>query len=522
MCGIAGWIDKNTDISQKNKVISKMSETLIRRGPDEHGEYIDKNIALVHRRLTVIDPEGGHQPMYAKYKGETYTIVYNGELYNAQELKDELIKEGCVFSGHSDTEVLLNAYIRYKENCVDKLNGIFAFAVWEKNKEKLFLARDPVGVKPLFYYEYGGGIIFASEIKTLLANPLYTPDIDREGLCELFFMSPGRTCGKCPFKGIKELLPGEYAIYSDYKLEKKKYFELKAREYTYSLSDTIEKTRFLIKDAIERQLISDVPIATFLSGGLDSSIITKTASDYFKNNGKGRLTTYSVNYTDNKKYFRKSLFQPNSDEDYIDLMVDFTNSNHKEVVLDNIELANALYDATRARDLPMMADVDSSLLLFCREIKKEHTVMLSGECADELFGGYPWYHNEEILFEECFPWSRSLDIRRSILKKGFLSEGEEYVHQKYLDIVNATDTLPNDTKTEKRRRQMYALNFYGFMQNLLDDNDPEEKSAKRRWKGGEVGPENSIQSLRNGKSLRHNLVRNRFYLHNHLNIKKAF
>ena len=259
--------------------------------------------------------------------------------------------------------------------------------------------------------------------------------------------------------------------YSGGLLKKRRYFKLTARPHTEGLSDTVEKARFLIKDSIERQLVSDVPLCTFLSGGLDSSIITKVASDYYREKGKGQLSTYSVNYTDNKKFFKKSLFQPNSDEDYIYMMVEHAKTNHHEVVLDNIELANALYDATIARDLPMMADVDSSLLLFCREMKNDYTVALSGECADELFGGYPWYHNEKILFEECFPWSRSLDIRRSILKKGFLPKGEEYVHEKYIDMLREADYLPDDTPKAKRMREMYALNFYGFMQNLLERKD---------------------------------------------------
>lgn len=471
MCGIAGWLSSNKDLSQKTGVIEKMSKTLKRRGPDENGVYLENNVCLMHRRLTVIDPDGGKQPMTISYGDETYTIVYNGELYNTEDIRDELKKLDIVFKGHSDTEVLLYTYICYKEKCVDKLNGIFAFAIYEHNSKSLFLARDHVGVKPLFYYQGGGDFLFASELKAILANEIYTPRIDDEGLCELFFMSPGRTCSNGVFKGIKELLPGECAFYIDGELKRMRYFSLKAHEHEDNLSQTIEKTRFLIKDAIERQLVSDVPLCTFLSGGLDSSIITKLASDYYKEKGLGRLSSYSVNYTDNKKYFTKSLFQPNSDEEYISLMAEFADTNHTEVVLDNEELADAVIDATIARDLPMMADVDSSMLLFCRAMKKKHTVALSGECADELFGGYPWYHNKDILFEECFPWSRSLDIRRSILKKGFLPQGEEYVHQRYLDVVNATEYLPTDSPLEKRMRQMYSLNFYGFMQNLLERKD---------------------------------------------------
>ncbi|MCR5637093.1 MAG: asparagine synthase (glutamine-hydrolyzing) [Clostridiales bacterium] len=471
MCGIAGVLSNNTDLSEKLGVINSMSEKLRSRGPDEDGLYIEKNVCLIHRRLTVIDPEGGRQPMTRKHGNELYTIVYNGELYNTEDIRKKLISEGFSFEGHSDTEVLLCAYICFGEECVDMLNGIFAFAVYEHKAKKLFLARDPVGVKPLFYYNEKDSFVFASEIKAIFAYDEVTPEIDEEGLCELFFMSPGRTCGCGIFKNIKELLPGECMVYENSFVIKKRYFTLRARPHNDTLAKTVEYVRFLIKDSIERQLVSDVPLCTFLSGGLDSSIITKVASDYYIEKGRGQLSTYSVNYCDNKKYFTKSLFQPNSDDDYIGIMSEFAETNHTEVVLENKMLADALYDATIARDLPMMADVDSSLLLFCREMKKKFTVGVSGECADELFGGYPWYHNKDILFEECFPWARSLDTRRAVLKKGFLPQGEEYVHQKYLDIVNHTEYLPGDTPLEKRMRQMYALNFYGFMQNLLERKD---------------------------------------------------
>lgn len=473
MCGIAGWLDRYEDLGEKSRVIEDMSCTLKSRGPDEDGVYLNREqgVCLIHRRLSVIDPENGKQPMTLKSAAGRFTLVYNGELYNTDELRTELIKLGFSFSGHSDTEVLLGAYIAWGEECVGKLNGIFAFAIWDENKRALFAARDRIGVKPFFYYEYKNGLLFASEIKALLANPLIKPQIDEEGLNEIFFIGPGRSGGFGVFRGIKELKPGECAVYRDGRLHKRRYFTLKAREHTDNEDQTIEKTRFLLKDSIKRQLVSDVPLCCFLSGGLDSSIISKVAADHYKENGKGRLTTYSVDYDDNAKYFEKSLFQPNSDNEYITLMAQFIGSDHREVILDNTKLYEALLPAVDARDLPAMVDVDSSLLLFCRAVKEDFTVALSGECADELFGGYPWYHNRDILFEECFPWSRSLDIRRSILKKGLLQKGEEYVHSRYMDTIKKTDKLPNEDPLEARMKEMFMLNFNWFMQGLLDRKD---------------------------------------------------
>ena len=406
-------------------------------------------------------------------KGNTsYTIVYNGELYNTNELRDELLSFGYHFRGHSDTEVLLTAFIHWGESCLEKLNGIYAFGVWNDTSKTLFLARDRMGVKPLFVYTYSDGIILGSELKTLLANPLVKPRIDNDGLKEIFLLGPGRTSGKGVIKGVTELKPGEFLVFEKnlgWKI--RNYWSLKANEHTDDVKTTIEKTRFLITDAVKRQLVSDVPLCCFLSGGLDSSIISKIASDIYLSDNKGRLHTYSVNYIDNQQYFVKSIFQPNSDEEYIQMMVNEIASQHHEVLLDNEDLEKYLDDAVLARDLPGMADVDSSLLLFCREIKKKFTVAVSGECADEIFGGYPWYHNRDILFKDTFPWSQSLDLRQGILKEGLLVDGEEYVKQQYSDTVNKTDTLPGEGEFEIRMRQLFMLNLNWFMQTLLDRKD---------------------------------------------------
>lgn len=473
MCGIAGWLDRYTDLTEKQSTIAQMVDTLKSRGPDQQGIYFnnEKDVCLMHRRLTVIDPQGGLQPMTKQGKLSQCTIVYNGELYNTDELTRQLKRAGYTFTTHSDTEVLLTAYLYWGEKCVEKLNGIFAFAIYDINNRKLFIARDRIGVKPFFYYQYKGGFIFASEIKAILACPLVKPTVNEEGLMDIFFLGPGRSSGNGIFKNIYELLPGECGTYKDGILRKQKYFKLKAVPHPHSKDETIEYTRYLLKDSIERQLVSDVPLCTFLSGGLDSSIISKISSDYFLSHNKGKLTTYSVDYKDNDKYFEKSLYQPNADDEYIQLMSKFANTNHKNVILNNVDVYNALYDAVNARDLPAMTDVDSSLLLFCKEVKKDYTVALSGECADELFGGYPWYHNEKILFENTFPWSRSLDIRRKVLKKGLLPKGEEYVKEKYLSTINQVDKLPNESPLESRMKEMFVLNFNWFMQGLLDRKD---------------------------------------------------
>lgn len=471
MCGIAGWISFKEDIKDKEKILEDMSDSLVRRGPDAGGIYIENNAALIHRRLIVIDPENGKQPMSFNEQGLNYTLVYNGELYNTDDVKAELLLKGFTFTGHSDTEVLLKSYVAWGENCVEKLNGIYAFAVWDSKKQSLFIARDRIGVKPLFFYKYDGGIVFASEIKTLLKNPHVKAVIDNDGLNEIFVLGPGRTLGQGIIKGVGEVKPGEFIVFNKNEFRIKKYWKIEAREHTDNLEKTIEKTRELIYDAITRQLVSDVPLCCFLSGGLDSSIISSIAAKYYKGNNKGQLTTYSVDYDDNEKYFKKSIFQPNSDDVYINMMVEDIKTNHRKFIINNADLAYALEEALDARDVPGMADIDSSLLLFCREIKKDFTVGVSGECADEIFGGYPWYHNKDILFDKTFPWSKSLDVRKAIVKDGVLKNSDEYVYSKYQATVDSTDKLSSDSVLESRMREMFMLNVNWFMQTLLDRKD---------------------------------------------------
>lgn len=462
MCGIAGMLSADIDMRRERALIEDISESLRRRGPDGCGDFTKPYISLIHRRLAVIDPAGGAQPMsFGKY-----TIVYNGEIYNTEEVRSELISCGYSFETRCDTEVILKAYDRWKEESCKKLNGIFAYAVWDDESRELFLCRDRIGVKPLYYANKNGIFAFASRIKSLLLIPGITSEVDESGLNEVFMLGPAKTIGSAVFRDISELPPASYLKFSGGKYEISEYWRLEAKEHGESEAETIEHAHFLVTDAVRRQLVSDVPLCAFLSGGLDSSIISRVAADDYRRRGR-TLDTYSVDYDDNDKYFKKSVFQPNKDSDYIDLISGSLGTNHKNIVLDNREVARALIESTDARCLPGFTDVDSSLLLFCREVKKEQTVALSGECADEIFGGYPWYHNEEILFEDCFPWSRSSDVRRSILKPGLLPHGEEYARQRYLETVAKTSYLDGESKKERRMREMFRLNIDWFMQTLL-------------------------------------------------------
>ncbi|MDR0426639.1 MAG: asparagine synthase (glutamine-hydrolyzing) [Clostridiales bacterium] len=477
MCGITGWLDFKKDLRNERDTAKKMSEALKKRGPDEADLYARPEVVLCHRRLIILDPRGGGQPMTKREKGDTFTIVYNGMLYNAAELRKSLLACGYRFSGYSDTEVVLLAFIEWGAACLVRFNGIFAFAVYRENDKRLFLARDRIGVKPLFYYRTPDGLLFASEIKALFQNPLIVPKIGEEGLKQIFYLGPGRVPGSGVFSGIEELKPAEYLELTPAGMTKKIYWTLRADENNETEADALAHVRALITDSIERQLISDVPLACFLSGGLDSSIITYVTAQKFSAENK-KLTTYSVDYADSGKYFTKNEFQPTADGGFISLMADFVGSDHKNVVLDNVALAQALAEAAEARDLPGMADIDASLLLFCREVKRTHTVCLSGECADEIFGGYPWYHDKKILYSDTFPWSRSLEMRKRILRPGLLTgSAEDFVRARYRTTLRHTDRLPGEDRHARRMREMFMLNFEWFMQTLIDRNDRMSMSA---------------------------------------------
>ncbi len=471
MCGIAGEVSFSHNVIENTESFINIKKVLEPRGPDQNGMYIKDNVALIHSRLAIIDIENGIQPMTCLLGNNEYTLVYNGELYNTEEIRNELILYGYKFLGHSDTEVILKSYVHWKEECVNKFNGIFAFAVWDEKEQNLFFARDRMGVKPFFYTVINNSLIFGSEIKALLNHKYVEPIINENSIAEIMYIGPGRTPGCGVFKKIFELKPACWGIYSKNGIRIRKYWTLKDYKHNENFNETVEHVKFLVEDSIKRQLISDVPICTFLSGGLDSSIISSIANKSALKNGT-KLKTFSVTYENNDKYFKSSRFQPNSDTEYIKKMVEYLDCEHHLITLDNTSLANALTDAVDARDLPGMADVDSSLLLFCKEIKKHCSVALSGECADEIFGGYPWYRDKTIRAINGFPWSQSIKYRNSFIKEEIkLPIPEDYVLSRYKDTIINTSKNEGISPLESRMKEMMKLNIDWFMQTLLERKD---------------------------------------------------
>ncbi|MFC7393179.1 asparagine synthase (glutamine-hydrolyzing) [Scopulibacillus cellulosilyticus] len=473
MCGITGWIDWRKDLRYEQQTIHQMAKSIEHRGPDDLNTWLSPRAAFGHARLIVVDPNGGAQPMQKSMNGHTYTMVYNGELYNTEDIRRALLELGHTFKGHSDTEVLLSSYIEWGEDCLDRFNGIFAFAIWDETKQKLFAARDRLGVKPFFYREHNGSLLFGSELKAILTHPNVEVVVDREGLSEVFGLGPSKTPGHGVYKGINDLRPAHALTFTKDGVKIWRYWNVKSHEHTDNIDETVAHIKELFEDAVKRQLYADVPVATFLSGGVDSSAITSVAAKAFKENNQWPLHTYSIDYQDNDKYFKSDKFLPNADGSYIRMASQFLGTSHHNLIIDNEQLVDYLKKVIHIRDMPGYADVDASLLWFCKGIKRGATVALSGECADEIFGGYPWFHSPETSSKEGFPWMRSTEERQTLLNEKWQNRLnlKEYALERFKETVNETPRLEGETGVDASRRELFYLNMIWFMTALLDRKD---------------------------------------------------
>lgn len=476
MCSISGFFHPSSDYLNDEEfyqqILHRMMQSLHHRGPDSSGCLLSRRCGLAHTRLSIIDLKTGSQPMERRISGYSYRIAFNGEIYNLPDLKNDLLLQGWKFQTTSDTEVLLLAFLEYGPDFIKKVDGIFSFAIYDSRHETIYLFRDYFGIKPLFYTFAEDTLIFSSELKGLFCFPGIEAAVDSDGLNEIFSLGPARSPGNAVFKNIHELKPGYYLAYNRFGIHLTNFWRLSSMPHRDNYEMTIERTRFLLTDAIKRQMVSDVPICTFLSGGVDSSVVSAVCASELKKEGKP-LTTYSFDFEDNDKYFQSNSFQPSQDAPYVKKMVEFLDSDHHYLFCDNEQQADLLYESVDAHDLPCMADIDSSLLYFCKEVSKHHKVVLTGESADEVFGGYPWFHKEEFLTGNTFPWTPFLDPRKKVLSDDLIRQlhMDEYVKRIYDQSVSEIPVLPKENETEANRRRIAYLNIRYFMQTLLNRMD---------------------------------------------------
>ncbi|GHF49874.1 asparagine synthase (glutamine-hydrolyzing) [Streptomyces morookaense] len=485
MCGITGWVSYDRDLTTERGTLEAMTRTMAFRGPDAAGIWLDTHAALGHRRLAVIDIEGGKQPMLVEHDGRTLlATTYSGEVYNYRELRAELESHGHTFRTSSDTEVVLHAYLEWGEDFTRRLNGMYAFALWDPRTEELLLVRDRMGIKPLYYWPTSDGVLFGSEPKAILAHPAVRPAVDAEGLAEL--VGWAKTPGHAVYRGMYELRPGHTARVRRSGLTVRRYWSLEAREHTDDTATTVRHIRELLDDIVTRQLIADVPLCTLLSGGLDSSAITALAAKGLADAGSGPVRSFSVDFTGYTENFKADTLRPTPDGPYAHALAEHVRSDHSDIVLDTAALMDRAHrDAVlNARDMPMgFGDGDTSLYLLFKAIREQSTVALSGESADEVFGGYRWFHDPEAVHSDTFPWVAGGVFDRfageqsgagtSLFDPGFLAKLDlpGYQAARYREALDEISYLPGESGLQRRMREVSYLHLTRFVQLLLDRKD---------------------------------------------------
>ncbi|MBE1536761.1 asparagine synthase (glutamine-hydrolyzing) [Actinomadura algeriensis] len=469
MCGITGWVDWTLDLREQGPVITGMTRTQAPRGPDAEGTWLSHHAALGHRRLAVIDIEGGRQPMSRNGPGgEPVVITFSGEIYNFRELRAELRSAGWSFATRSDTEVLLTAYLQWGADLVTRLNGMYAFAIWDERARRLLLVRDRLGIKPLYYAGLGDGIVFGSEPKALLAHPEMKAEVDLEGLAELLAVPRARTPGHAVYRGMREVRPGCVVVADASGCRESRYWQVEARPHTKDFGATTADVRSLLTDIVERQLVADVPVGTLLSGGIDSSAITAMAAREFA----GRLTSYSVSVPAPARP-GSDLWRPSPDEPYARLVAERLGIEHSVVEVGTDGLVEDVDRGLRARDLPGWGDLDVSMYHLFRGVRANCTVALSGESADEMFGGYTWQVDERYVRHTSFPWMYARrqpevllreEVRRAI-------RPEVYEADRYRDALAEVPHLAGEDRTARRQREVFHLGLTRWLGALLDRKD---------------------------------------------------
>jgi len=477
MCGIAGWVSFDRDLRGEQPTIDAMTETMSCRGPDGSGTWIAQHAALGHRRLAIIDLPGGTQPMSVDTPAGSVALIYSGETYNYSELRRELQSRGHQFRTDSDTEVVLHGYLEWGEGVAERLNGMYAFAIWDDREQKLVMLRDRMGIKPFYYYPTADGVLFGSEPKAILANSLAERTVTTTGLRELFaFIKSPR---HAVWEGMSEVEPGTLVTVTPGGLREHVYWQLETRPHPDDQDTSVGHVRELLDDIVSRQLVSDVPRCTLLSGGLDSSAMTALAAQQLGAEGK-TVRSFAVDFVGQTENFVADDLRPTPDTPFVHDVAAKSGTQHQDIVLNSHELADPEVRAKviRARDLPMgMGDMDASLYLLFKAIREQSTVALSGESADEVFGGYKQFFDPQAREGGTFPWlvrhSEHFGDDANILTPETTEalDLSNYVQDCYDQSVAQVQRLDGESDLEYQMRRMSYLHLTRFVRILLDRKD---------------------------------------------------
>ncbi|WP_030748385.1 asparagine synthase (glutamine-hydrolyzing) [Streptomyces sp. NRRL F-5135] len=480
MCGIAGWVSFDHSFDRDPRTASAtldaMTETMSCRGPDDSGTWADGPAGLGHRRLAIIDLPGGRQPMTLGTPRGPLALVYSGETYNFAELRRELTGRGHRFTTDSDTEVVLHGYLEWGESVAERLNGMYAFAVWDGRDQKLVMVRDRMGIKPLYYHPTGDGVLFGSEPKAILAHPLARPRVALDGLRELaaFVKTPGHAV----WDGMREVEPGTVVTVDRNGPRRSVYWSLETRPHGDDRDASVARVRTLLDDIVRRQLVADVPRCVLLSGGLDSSALTALAARQLAPTGE-RVRSFAVDFVGQAEHFVADRLRTTPDAPFVHDVAKTAGTDHQDIVLDTDALADPSVRARviRARDIPMgLGDMDASLYLLFRAIREHSTVALSGESADEVFGGYLQFFDEEARRARTFPWlvqyERYVDeaeVLRPELNTAL--DIPSFLRDSYATAVAGVERLGGESDFEYRMRVISHLHLTRFVRILLDRKD---------------------------------------------------
>lgn len=455
MCGIAGRL---ADTPDGAGLVARMVNAIAFRGPDDLGLWADSGlgISLGHCRLSVIDPVHGHQPMTVRtHLGQEVIVTFGGEIYNHATLRNELLSRGYAFVGRTDTEVIGAGYLEWGTDLFTRLHGMFAIALWDTRQKELLLVRDPLGIKPLFYSSQSNQFLFASEQRSLLAAGVQAK-VGTEGVCELLGLWPYKTPGGRVFDSIEEVGPGSYMVISRDAMETSVYWCLTRREHREDFTTTVAHVRSMMEDAVEEHLVADVPLTTLLSGGLDSSCVAALASRHGPGLDQG--SAYTLELPDAEAEFRPTPFRPDSDRPFAADMASYLGLHLDRVSISDEEIIIAEELTTGARDVPDNADMDTTLLLLFRAIKGRYKVCLTGEGADEIFGGYTWYMSGAPTSAGfSYPWVEALCFPFDFIAQDLRRVVQAHQHASFMRTLAS---LPADLNAVEREEREGLVTSY--------------------------------------------------------------
>jgi asparagine synthase (glutamine-hydrolysing) len=476
MCGLVGMYDPRRRLGEPSDFIEDATTALRHRGPDSSGTWISGPVALGHRRLAVIDPEHGHQPWITTAQDErVVALVHSGEIYNFASLRRELECLGHVFRSGSDTEVVARSYVEWGLAAVERFEGMFAFALWDDAKQELWLVRDRLGIKPLYYMSTDGGVLFASEIKGLLCHPSVKPRTTTAMLPLLFNQRLGLP-GEVPLQGVRQVKPGGVVHFTEDGSREFLYWQLTEREHSLSPEETADRLRSMLCDTVARQIVADRPVAGLLSGGIDSSLLCAMGASAMGSDTNG-LKTYSLGFRPGESVFVPTALRPEDDTQVAPRVAQDLGLEHAVVDTDLPSLLAVAEASGRARDLPSLGQFDQTVYLLFQKVRESAVVVLSGEGADEILGGYPWLVSPGKVgtSEATFPWLEDSPRLSDCLSDAVWAEhsprDDEFDRFRTLEATAPIHAGGDGDPADRAHKLASYLSLQGPLQYLLDRKD---------------------------------------------------